>query len=585
MIGGTVSRARAQLADPLMRGAYSLMANTIIASLLGVAFWIVAARLYPASQVGRDSALIAAMMTLSGIAQLNMANAIPRFLPQVRDPARTLRTAYLASAGAALLLATAFAIVAPHLIGELDVLADQPLLAVAFVVATILWGVFGIQDSALAALRRAPWVPVENAVFGLLKLIALPLLLALGAGFGVFQSWVVPMALLIIPVNIFLFRSVIPRHRRTHAVTVSPLSDGRRSLFRFLAQDYAAATFAFTAVAALPLLVLSLVGSSENAYFYIAFIIVHSLELLAFYAGTSVIIESAFAEERLQAHARTVVRRLLPLMLGGSVVLVVAAPLLLLPFGSDYADEGSTLLRLLGAGVLFRCTIQLFQVIARSRRRGSALLRVDVALFVLLPGLTVALAPAFGLTGVGIAWLVANGVVAASVLPGLIAFMRQGPIAESADEEMSGPLARGRDWSAVRHRLPGPRRSSPRDAGAGGTPSLGLLVAATAACVAALALIGAGTMPSASALALVGVFSLAPGAALLPFLRARGDALGIAPIIGVSLAVSVLLGQVMIWLGAWEPRPAALLLSGACLPILCLHLARAVRATRTEVPG
>ncbi len=429
-----------RLADPLMRGAYSLMASTVVTSVLGVAFWIVAARLYPASEVGRDSALIAAMMALSGICQLNAANAIPRFLPQVRDPARTLRLAYLASAGAALVLALLFVLIVPRIVNELEAVGEEPALAAGFVIATVLWGAFSIQDAALTALRRASWVPVENAAYGVLKLAALPLLVAAGAGYGIFQSWVLPTIVLIVPVTVLLFRSAIPAHLAEHAAVGTALR--RSGVLRFLVQDYGASTVAFVATAALPLLVLALLGSREAAYFAIAYVLVRTLDLLATNAGTSVTVESAFDEERLHADARRVVGRLLPFMLGTAAAVVVAAPLVLLPFGAEYAREGATLLRLLGAAVVFRCAIVLFRVICRARRRGGALLALDGCLSVLVLGLTVALAPAFGLTGVGVAWLVANAAAAAVVLPGLVAFMRHGDASD-------GPAARGpgrRDW-------------------------------------------------------------------------------------------------------------------------------------------
>ena len=431
-----------RLADPLMRGAYSLMASTVVTSLLGVAFWIVAARLYPASDVGRDSTLIAAMMALSGICQLNTANAIPRFLPQVRDPARALRLAYLASAAAAVALAVPFVLIVPQLVDDLAAVGQEPALAAAFVLATVLWGAFGLQDAALTALRRAEWVPVENAAYGLLKLAALPLLVAVGAGYGIFQGWVLPTILLIVPVTLFLFRSAIPAHLRDHAGARPALR--RAGVVRFLAQDYGASTVAFVATAALPLLVLGLLGSEDAAYFAIAYVLVRSLDLLATNAGTSVTVESAFDEEQLHAHARRIVRRLLPLMLGASAVVVVAAPLVLLPFGADYAREGATLLRLLGVAVVFRCATVLFRVVCRGRRRGGALLALDGGLAVLLLGLTVALAPAYGLTGVGLAWLAANAVAAAVVMPGLVAFMRHGDAPGGWAEAGSRPARRRR---------------------------------------------------------------------------------------------------------------------------------------------
>ena len=76
------------ISEPLYRSAYSLMVNTALNAIRGLGFWIVAARLFPPEEVGRDSVLVATMVTLSSIRQLNLGNAIPRFLPQVRDPAR-----------------------------------------------------------------------------------------------------------------------------------------------------------------------------------------------------------------------------------------------------------------------------------------------------------------------------------------------------------------------------------------------------------------------------------------------------------------------------------------------------------------
>jgi O-antigen/teichoic acid export membrane protein len=437
MIGGAVRRARAQVADPLMRGAYSLITNTALVAALGVIFWIAAARLFPAQDIGRDSALIAAMMTISGIAQLNMANAVPRFLPRATDPARVLRLAYLASAGAAVLLATAFLAVVPRFVDELGSLLDEPLLAIGFVVATVVWGVFVIQDAALAAVRRAPLIPIENAVYGVLKLLALPLFLALGAGFGIFQSWVLPVVLLLVPVNILLFRSAIPAHRRRHPATAPAHGEGRRIL-RFLALDYAGSALAFTGAAVLPLLVLSLLGPEQSAYFYVSFIIVNSIDMFGFNGGTAVVVESALDERRLRANARTMVRRLLPIMMACTAAVVFGAQWILAPFGAEYVDGGSTLLRLLGCAILFRGVTTLFAAIARVQRRGRALLALDAFCFALGLALTCALAPAFGLTGVGIAWLASAATAAIVVLPGVVAFMR-GNADDAADDAARPP--------------------------------------------------------------------------------------------------------------------------------------------------
>ena len=49
----------------------------------------------------------------------------------------------------------------------------RPGLALWFVVATMAWTVFVLQDSVLAGIRQAGWVPAENLVFSVAKLVLL----------------------------------------------------------------------------------------------------------------------------------------------------------------------------------------------------------------------------------------------------------------------------------------------------------------------------------------------------------------------------------------------------------------------------
>ncbi|MDX6687396.1 MAG: hypothetical protein QOF86_3524, partial [Baekduia sp.] len=56
----------------LVGNAVRLMASTAAQAALGVVFWIVAARSFPAPVLGVDAALITTMMTLSIVGQLNL---------------------------------------------------------------------------------------------------------------------------------------------------------------------------------------------------------------------------------------------------------------------------------------------------------------------------------------------------------------------------------------------------------------------------------------------------------------------------------------------------------------------------------
>jgi O-antigen/teichoic acid export membrane protein len=346
-----LSRVWPAAADPLLRSAYSLGVNALLTAALGMVFWVVAARIYPSSTVGRDSAIIAAMMQLSTIAQLNLANALVRFMPGYAHAPRLLAGAYALSAVAALVVASGFVLLAPGLVNDLRFLSRDTAIGVVFVGSDALWGVFALQDAALTAMRRAAWVPVENTLFGALKLLALPVLLWSASGHGPFFAWVVPMALLLMPVNWLLFRRVFSHTPGNLSPT---LAFAGRRLVRFLAFDYLATVFLQTSLTVLPLIIVATLGIRANAHFYIPFTIALALEAMFFSMATSLVAEAAREPERLPELLRALARRFAVIALPTVGVLVVAAPLVMLLFGHEYARESTPVLRVLLCASLFR---------------------------------------------------------------------------------------------------------------------------------------------------------------------------------------------------------------------------------------
>ena len=413
-----------RMEEPLLRGAYSLMANGVINAALGVAFWALAARLVPAKTLGEDGALITALITVSTICQINLGNAIARFLPAMSAGAgRSLMLAYLAAGAASMLGGIAFVVLMPLISTSFGFLTEDPLIAFTFPVAVALWSVFVLQDAALAALRQAPWVPVENTVFGLLKLASLPLFVT-AATHGVFLAWIVAALILITPVNRFIFARALPEHLRAAAAAIRPASRvGRRGLASFLIQDYLATVLNLVAVTLLPLLVIAVLGSEQNAYFYIPFTIMLAIELLVHGAATSLLVEGARPGADVVALTRSLLRSAGPIIAASVLALVLAAPLALAPFGSEYAEQGAGVLRLLALATLFHAVTILFVTLSRLRRRGAPILGVYSIWFVLQVGLTYTLAGSHGIEGVALGWMLANGALALCLLPWLARFL------------------------------------------------------------------------------------------------------------------------------------------------------------------
>jgi O-antigen/teichoic acid export membrane protein len=583
-----VGRLRQELLDPLMRGAYSLMLNSVATALLGLIFWVLAAHVRDSHQVGQDSALIASMMGISSIFQLNLANTITRFLP--RAGPRTRR--WVLCAYAIALLATAagavaFVIVVPGLTRGLRFLGHDGQLAAVFVAATALWSVFGLQDAVMTALRRAPWIPLENSVFGVLKVALLPALAVLAVGHAVFVSWMLPMVLLLAPVNYMIFRRFIPAHIRRHpeARPVAEMLPSRR-IRRFLLADYLGSV-AQQATLALPtLLVIALIGSSANAYFYVPFMLVTSFDTLFFNPSVALVVEGAFAPDNAAELVRRIVGRLGKLVLPGVLVMVLAAPLLLLPFGASYSAHGAAAMRLLALASIFRIAVSLFAAVARVQGRGGVILGVYGATVALLVPLIFVLHVPLGIEGVALAWLLANAAVAIAVAPSLVRLLRAGRRVSAGRVEAGSrsprhaSAAASQSALATMARLRAARRAAPPREGTGVRWSAMALLGILAS-VAALVVSFPGAPSGVRFGVLLTFLCSAPGTALLGALEPRTARVSPALVLVSGLALAALVAQVMLLLGAWWPGIVLPVAAAGCLVAL-VALRRAARRAQPE---
>jgi O-antigen/teichoic acid export membrane protein len=411
------SAARRLSRDHLFRSAHALMLSTVATSALGIAYWIVAARSYPERALGEGAAAISTILMLSNFAQMNLFHGLTRFIPTAGEATgRLIAYSYAASAGAALLLGAGFVVVAPQVSDNLSFLQSGALGAAAFVVSVVLWGLFALQDGVLTALRRAPWVPAENTLFGLVKLGLLVAFAGVYVSGGIFASWNLAVLMAVVPMNVLIYRRLL-RTRTGPAGTATPFSF--KGVARFVGVDYIGSLFLQTYTTALPLLIVATLGAEANADFYVAYAVIVAVDLLSSNLATSLLVEAAHDEDRLREYTRRVLRRSALLIAGIVLFLELAAPYLLRVFGEGYAEDSTTLLRILALASLPRMVNIVYMGAMRVERRVGRVVMVQVATSVLVLSLTLALVSGMGVDGVGLAWLCAHGAVALALLPWL----------------------------------------------------------------------------------------------------------------------------------------------------------------------
>ncbi|MBC6459319.1 lipopolysaccharide biosynthesis protein [Actinomadura sp. HBU206391] len=405
----------AELSNPLFRNAYALMANGGITGVLGLGYWFLAARHYDPADVGRNWAVIQAVMFVGGLTALNFM--LIRFIPQTGQATGAfVATSYAVGSGAAVVIALGFLVTLDwwgpsfaHLHGL------GP--GLWFLVMAFAWNLFTQQDAVFTGLRRAHWVPIENTVFGLVKVVLLVAFAAALPREGVGLSWMLPVIVSLAPVNLFIFRRLIPAHARA--------TDGRRprptsaEIAHYVGGDYLGGLFAHATINLVPVVVAAQIDPRTNAYFTMAWVLGMMLNLLSITMAMSLTVEGAFDDTRFAEKVRAALRRTVTLLVPVSALTIVCCPFALEVFGPGYAAQGAPLLQLLAAATLPKAVIELYLGVlrVRSRTRGIAVIQGARLLGTLAVVLVVPTESILIGTGVGV--LFVHAAIAVAVFPAL----------------------------------------------------------------------------------------------------------------------------------------------------------------------
>ena len=213
LVIGPLRSLRSDWQDPLLRNGYALIVNVGLTSVLGLAYWILAAHLYTPTEVGIGVAAINLMQFLVGVGgQLTFQAGLTRFIPHAgRDSTRLALLSYSLAGGAGLVVSLAYVGgLHIHALGLPDVLGGSWILSVALG-ASVTVCVFALQDAVLTGIRQAVWIPLENGLYGIGKIVLLVVLAHITGRYGIFASWTIPALIALLPVNLLIFGRLLPR--------------------------------------------------------------------------------------------------------------------------------------------------------------------------------------------------------------------------------------------------------------------------------------------------------------------------------------------------------------------------------------
>lgn len=393
---------------------YLLIANAANTAL-GFIFWIVVVRVYSPEDVGLASALLASMGLLVLFSRFGLGWGLIRFLPHSGGNADSLINTILtidtlASLAVASVFVAGLSLWSPALI----FLRHNPVYLAGFVLFTIASSLSILMDHAFIASRRAGLVLAKGIIFGLLK-IPLPVVLAAySRSFGIFASWGVSLwAALFFSFFLFLSR-VQPRYRPRFTISHAVLKE----IVPFSFANYIGTLLLTAPAMSLPLIAVNLLSAESTAYLYVALTVGSVLTMLPAAVSTSLFAEGSHEEEKLRLHAWRSLRLIFFILVPALILMLVIADKLLLLFGEPYAENATTLLRIMAIAALPTSVNVVYLAMKRVEKKLRVIVGLNAFVATVTLGLTCLLLPRMGINGAGIAVLTSQGIIALVIVAG-----------------------------------------------------------------------------------------------------------------------------------------------------------------------
>ena len=390
----------------LERSSTGLLIGKGSQMILGYAFWLVAARLAPPSDVGLASGALSGVMIVTQLALLGIGSAVILRLPKMArhaalaltDSALTVVSLSALVAGAvyvALLRATSV---------HLQSLLSQPAVILLLLGACAAGTVGVCLDQISTALGRGGLAAPRGVAAGVVGVVGLLVLAGvLGATpESMLLGWTLGLAASMGLGLLQLHRLLgyRPRPRVGRGPSPGLLRDGIPNQLLTLTERVPALV--------LPLLISGYVSPTRGAYWYPVWMMAWAVFLAPVMVGQAQFAADVRADRSLAADVRASLRWSLAMGSAAALVLALGADVLLGMLGADYAAEGATALRVLLLALPGVAVIQAYSAACRARRRIGEAIALGVLVGIAACGGALAAAATRDLVTMSLVWVVAQ---------------------------------------------------------------------------------------------------------------------------------------------------------------------------------
>jgi O-antigen/teichoic acid export membrane protein len=392
----------------LYRNAVYLMLNNVIVQATGFFFWMAAARLYSTEAVGLASAAIAAMMLLAMLSTLGLDYSLIRFLPYAGNKARDMiNTCFTIGGVTSIVLALAFIAGLGFWSPALVPIRQHPLFLTVFVTSVVMTTLNVFAQRTFVAKRKAGLALTRGLIFGLSRFVPLAIIAAFFQSFGIFTSWGIAVSLAVV-ISLLSITRIEAGYYPLPLIKKEVVS----GMVHFSLTNYIATLFLNIPGLILPIMVINRLGAEQNAYFYIGWAIGAVLFMIPLSLSYSLLAEGSHDQDKMRQEVVRSIKLIMLILVPAVVIVLALGDKLLLLFGRAYSENGANLIRLLALGAFPYAINHIYFSIQRVKMHMNIVICLSTFMAVVALGLSWVLLSRMGIVGVGVAWLVSQGVIA-----------------------------------------------------------------------------------------------------------------------------------------------------------------------------
>lgn len=396
----------------LARNSGWLIFATGMNGLLGLVFWAEATRSYSESAVGSASAVLAAMTFASTVGLLGLGTTALQILPRADDEtwSTTVNSLVIGGAAAGLVAGLVTAAVLPQLSSDpaFASFAGQPTVAICVALGTSVLTVATLLDYVFQAERRAHYVGLRGATFGVLKLTLLTALILLGVGSG---TWLIVAWVLgsVLTSGISLVWQ-IKRLGRPHRYSIKGVAGHVRKWFKILILHHLTSLGSVMIPSLMPVLVVARLAPPAAAHFYIAWLVSSVLLTVSAAVSGNLLAELSYDDEPMAQKLRKASRLIAGLLLPPSIFLAVFGRWVLGIFGPTYAAQSYGILLIFVVVAVPDAVTNVYVTLLRIKGEPHKAAAMNLAMAAVALGGAWFLMGSFGVAGAAWAWALSQAV-------------------------------------------------------------------------------------------------------------------------------------------------------------------------------